>query len=199
MALATDVRCPPRPTPVRMRIAGSLLLDLAAALSVTAFLAAIAAPTLRGQWQERQDTAALQAFLGDLQFAQAEAARRGQRVAVCTGAQGQCVGRNAWAEGRIVFLDLDGNGTLDPGEPMLRSSPGHVAGTGAGIPAPEPGSLFSTSGRIGLAFGADGRLDAQVGAVQTWSLNSAGTERVRCIQLNNAGHTIVRAAMGTCA
>lgn len=199
MALATDARRTPRPTNRRTRVAGSLLLDLAAALSVTAFLAAIAAPTLRGQWQERQDSAAVQAFLGDLQFAQAEAARRGQRVAICTGAQGQCDGRNAWATGRVVFLDLDGNGTLDAGEPVLRTSPGHVAPAAASIPAPEPATLFSTSGRVGLAFGADGRLDAQVGAVQTWSLNSVGSERVRCIQLNNAGHTIVRAATGTCA
>lgn len=69
----------------------------------------------------------INSLLGDLQYARSEAVREGQSVTVCAAqstnpASPSCAasGTAAWQSGWIVFEDVNNDGTIDSGDPVLR-------------------------------------------------------------------------------
>lgn len=173
----------------RRRASGRVLPDLVAGLLVAGILGGLAAPSVHDSWQARRSAAQARDFVADLAYAQEQAARRGQRVGVCAGAGADCGLRNHWGHARTVWVDIDGNGRLDPGEPVLRVRP-----QGSTDP-----SLFSTAGTASVAFGPDGRLQGLPGTVHTWALRAPGQEAVQCIRVNNAGRALLATGHATCA
>ncbi|HKW87862.1 MAG TPA: GspH/FimT family pseudopilin [Candidatus Acidoferrales bacterium] len=109
---------------------GFTTVELMVSLGVMVVIAAIAVPSLLQGWNSYRLTSAAGNIAGLLERARFEAIRRNTRIA-CIGAP--------QANGFAIWIDLNGNGALDPGEP-------EVIFNGAAVPmaagtAPGPASM----------------------------------------------------------
>jgi type IV fimbrial biogenesis protein FimT len=101
--------------------AGMTLLELMVVLAVMAILLTIVPPSLSGLIQRNRVAAQVNGFVGDLQFARAEAVKEGLPVTVCTSSDGvTCKGATSWNTGWIVFADPIAKQTHDGTETVLR-------------------------------------------------------------------------------
>jgi type IV fimbrial biogenesis protein FimT len=110
--------------PSRQRNSGFTMLELVIVIVIVGILAAISIPSFKYVTTANRTTAEVNALLGDMQFARSEAIKEGQTVTVCSSSTGtSCIGSSggtAWQNGWIVFLDSNGNKTVDTGEAILR-------------------------------------------------------------------------------
>lgn len=103
------------------RRAGLSLIELLAALSIAAILAAVAVPSYRWLTTETRLATALGALVHDLALARSAAITRTDSVALCPSADHKgCLASPHWHQGWIVFVDSDGDRDRDPSEPILR-------------------------------------------------------------------------------
>lgn len=99
---------------------GFTLSELMVTLTLVAILCSIGVPSFRNVTTGNRLSAEVNALLGDLQLARAEAIREGAAVVVCASSDGAtCSGSTEWKSGWIVWNDPNGNGSIDTGEAVL--------------------------------------------------------------------------------
>ncbi|HEY4371543.1 MAG TPA: GspH/FimT family pseudopilin [Burkholderiales bacterium] len=132
-----------QPGPAGMAVSrsrrGFTVIELMLALVVLAIIVALGAPGLMGFVVQSRMTSQINELLADVSYARSEAATRGVRVAICasnnaTSASAICSTSVAdWANGHIVFVDVDGSGQRDTGassaEMLLKVAPGLTGGS----------------------------------------------------------------------
>lgn len=97
-------------------------------LTIAAVLIALVLPSFRRIVQGAVISSTVNSFLADVRFARSEALKRGGNVVLCRSADPEassptCTAATpagGWATGWIVFLDLNGNGSRDPADPVLK-------------------------------------------------------------------------------
>ena len=100
---------------------GFTILELMQTVAVIAILAGLAVPSFLETIRANRIVTDNNELIATLVYARSEAIKRGQRVTVCPSAdQATCAGGGGWEQGWIVFVDPNGVGTVDPGEPVLR-------------------------------------------------------------------------------
>jgi len=105
------------------RQAGVTLPELMVTLMVVAILCGIGAPSYRYVTTGNRLSTEVNALLGDMQLARAEAIREGASVVVCASSDGEtCSGSDNWKTGWIVWNDPNGNGSIDTGEAVLHQN-----------------------------------------------------------------------------
>lgn len=134
----------------RSRSGGFTVIELIIAMTVMAVLISIAVPNLRGLIARNQLLGQANEFSGALALARAEAATRGVPAAVCASTDGSTCSGSAsdWDQFMLVYADVDGSGTLNTGDPLLKIFQGHpevdqLTNTGAFVFGP---TGFSTLG-----------------------------------------------------
>lgn len=102
------------------RRGGFSLVELAAAMAITALLVALGIPAFH-DWLGAYQLANHARHLAEtMTRARTEAVRRGHRVNLCKSADGRmCASAGTWAGGFLVFADANGDGRVDPGESLL--------------------------------------------------------------------------------
>jgi len=121
---------PPRPRASRSlrraaasppdRVAAFTIVELVVALAIATLLAAIAVPVFH-DWLAAYQLANHAKHLAEsMTRARTEAIRRGHRVNLCKSANGQsCADMGRWDAGFVVFADVNRDGRIDAGEPLL--------------------------------------------------------------------------------
>jgi type IV fimbrial biogenesis protein FimT len=100
---------------------GLSLIELLTAMSIASILTAVAVPSFKYVTTSNRLTGEVNALLADMQYARAEAIREGQTVTICSSTDGAtCAGSTTWNQGWIVFSDVNNDGTVDPGDTVLR-------------------------------------------------------------------------------
>jgi type IV fimbrial biogenesis protein FimT len=102
---------------------GFTLIEMLACLSVAAVLIAFALPAMHGWVARERGTAAMNQILGAVAMARTQAILQRQVVTICPGQGDQCLGRNQWHQGALIFADANANGRLDPADTMLTAVP----------------------------------------------------------------------------
>lgn len=94
----------------KLRALGVSLWELVFVLGLGAIVASLAVPAFRSFLLDARRTADINAFVGAVQFARSEAAKRGEAVVVCKTADGwNCAGSEIrYDTGWMVFVNTDG-------------------------------------------------------------------------------------------
>jgi type IV fimbrial biogenesis protein FimT len=167
---------------------GFTLVELLVTLTVTALLMALAAPTFRTLLLKRSVQAAADALVSDLRLARSEAVKRSATVSVCSSVDGASCGNGAaWQGGWIVFVDADGDGSLDADDAILRVQGAWRAV--ASIASANPGN-----DRPFFVFQATGLARA---ATQTFFITPTGqavADLTRLVCVSSQGRAALRAS-----
>jgi type IV fimbrial biogenesis protein FimT len=106
----------------RRRESGVSLLELLIVITIGSILFSVGIPSYRTVTNSNRIAAEVNGLLGDMQYARAEAIRRGQTVSVCASADGaSCSNATTWETGWLVFSNPNGDTTVDPGDTVLRA------------------------------------------------------------------------------
>tara|TARA_R110001583_G_scaffold26571_7_gene95840 strand:- start:6723 stop:7205 length:483 start_codon:yes stop_codon:yes gene_type:complete len=125
-----------------MKNSGFTIVELMVVLAILAILLSVAPPTFNTFIKGSQMTTNSNDLIGALNFARMEAIKRGSSVQL-----GQRDG-STWLGGFVVWVDTDGDGTLDAGEELQLWEP-YSEGT----------SVYSTNSITRFTFAATGEVD----------------------------------------
>lgn len=103
---------------------------------IVVILMAVGVPSYRYVTTDNRMSTEANELLGDLQYARSEAVREGQTITVCAAPAGMspsspscaALGTTAWQNGWVVFGDVNGDQTIDTGDPVLRIQSAFVGG-----------------------------------------------------------------------
>jgi type IV fimbrial biogenesis protein FimT len=100
---------------------GFTLLELIIIVAIIGISTAFAAPGLSTMISNNRISSNANDFAAALQLAKAEAVARLNPVVLCKKNAGStgCIADGDWSQGWIVFSDVNGNGGVDAGEPIL--------------------------------------------------------------------------------
>lgn len=98
---------------------GFTLVELIITISIAAILAGIAIPGFNSIIQSTQLTTYANELVTSLNLARSEAVKRGVQVSV----RRKGSSNNNWDSGWDIFTDLDGDGTLDTADMLLKTYP----------------------------------------------------------------------------
>jgi type IV fimbrial biogenesis protein FimT len=108
---------------MRKAHSGFTLLELMLVITIAGLLLAFAFPAMGNFIRNARITGAANDVMAALHFTRSEAVKRRQPVTLCTSANALDVAPTCAASplltGWIAFVDLNQNGTLDPGEALL--------------------------------------------------------------------------------
>jgi len=99
---------------------GFTLIELLVTITVLAIILGVGVPGLRDFVLNNRQVSAVNEMVGSLQYARTEAVTRNRSVSLCPSSNGTSCSGSDWAVGWIVFDDLDGDGSVDGGETVLR-------------------------------------------------------------------------------
>ena len=155
---------------------GFTLVELMVTLSIAAILLTVAVPNFIIFLQNSRLASQSNDLATILNYARSEAVKGAQRVTVCSRATDtSCSGATNWDNGFLVFVDPNGNGTVDAGEVPLQ------------VRQAMDGDNTLRSGRARITFQANG---FSTGFNDTFRLCDArGTASARAIVISNQGRT----------
>ena len=101
--------------------AGFTLIEMMVTIALIAIFAALAVPAYNNFIAGNRAATEMNTFVSDLQYARVVAMENGTSATMCVSTDGEtCKDSGDWNEGWIVFLDRNGDGTVDAGENLLR-------------------------------------------------------------------------------
>jgi len=175
---------------MRLRQDGFTLVELMVTVTVSVILIAIAAPSFGTLLLKRSVQVAADNLVSDLRFARTEAIKRSRTVSVCSATTPTaCSAGASWKDGWIVFVDADGDGSLDEGDQILRVQDALPSIASVASASPASDRLFFVYQSTGMARGA----------TQTFIITPTGDDatslnRVVCVSIQ--GRAALR-ALGT--
>ncbi len=128
------------------KLRGFTLIEAMVVLALAAIIVSVAVPSFQTLIQNNRLVTQANEFVSSLNLTRSEAVKRG--VIVTMGAANPANNANEWGPGWNIWLDTDGDGTIDAGEQVLR-----VAGAATGNV-----TIDSTNGSTQLRYLATGEI-----------------------------------------
>lgn len=134
---------------------GFTILELLMVMLIVGILAAVGTSSFKYVTTSNRISSEINGLLGDMQFARSQAIKTGTAVTVCPSADAStCTGNSTWSAGWIVFLDFNGNGSVDNGVDLVIRSQKSIAPDA--LVAASPNFQYLTFNREG--FGSNSLL-----------------------------------------
>lgn len=169
-------------------IQGVTLIELMIGLVVGSILMVLAVPSFQGIIENNRATAMANDFLAGLQLARTEAIKRGTSVSFCPASDNTltaCGDETNWGNGWIVFVDENGNGTIENQNELVKVYDKGPSDTV--VETTDPVVTFESSGGAG------------VGSKQflMYSGGECSANNARVLSIRPNGHSKIKSA--TCA
>lgn len=161
---------------------GFTLIELVVTIAILSILLTIAIPSFSALIINNRISTQTNDFISDLAYARAEAVRRNTRISICESATGTSCGVGAgatWDTGWMIWIDLNNDGIVNPGEPILRVHGALSAGTtfvATGL----------TGGGVLLQYLPSGIVEGVAGSTAAFTLGQPGYFG-RTINFNTTG------------
>jgi type IV fimbrial biogenesis protein FimT len=173
------------------------MVELLVTLTLVGILMSIAVPSYRYITYSNRASSEVNALLGEMQFARAEAIKEGQFVTVCpsTNGTGCTAGSTTWNTGWIVFSDVNGNAAVDGGDTVIQVQKGFAVTSDQFVSDNNVSAItFNRQGFVsGLPATANGYITI---TLHTSPVNAQWT---RCLQIMTLGSlTTERVNQGGC-
>jgi type IV fimbrial biogenesis protein FimT len=171
---------------------GMTMTELMIVILIVAILTGIGVPSFLSVTNSNRISGEVNGLLGDLQYARSEAIKEGLPVTVCTSTDSlTCAASTNWKTGWIVFSDVNGSQTVDPGDAILRTQP---ALTGTDTFAADNNLRWVTFNREG--FGNTGTANVATVTLRAATPNIVTT---RCVTVTPVGMlTTLKGQAGVC-
>lgn len=165
------------------------MIELMVVVAIVAVLVRLAAPSFKSLIQSNTMSSNVSIFLADVRYARSEAVRRGGGVVMCRSnlpetapaCNGTSGATNGWTTGWIVFHDLNNDGVIDAGEPVLR-----VQG-----PITAMDSIVEASPTYKFQFAATGRLPLSSATTIQFGGGMFANDVQRVVCVNRGGYARV--------
>jgi type IV fimbrial biogenesis protein FimT len=158
--------------------AGFTLIETMVTVAVIAITASMFVPAMQTFVANNRLISVANGLVSDLSLARSEAIRRAATVTVCQSTSGTGCNNSAWTSGWIVFVDVNGSGSVDTGDTILKIS----RGTSNTLATVAQGG-FSTAGYV--QFNSSGESNSGTGTFtvcqskyNTQQITVSGTGRV---------------------
>ncbi len=170
----------------RTREYGFTLIELIIVLSIASILLSMAVPNYSAFVQDSLLTAQSNNFASALALTKSEAIKRSNRVTICPSTDGtSCTGGSVWSNGWVVFVNPNGDGSIDAGEEILQ--------VGSAL----SGGNTLAGARTRITFASNG---FAMGFSDGFSLcDRRGINYSKKIILNNQGRTRFETGTGACS
>jgi len=99
---------------------GFTLLELLVTLLIGAIFVSLAIPSFDRMVQGGRLSTAYNSLLGELAYTRSQAVKRSALVSICATSDGATCNTSSWELGRLVFVDVNGNGDYEPGDTLLK-------------------------------------------------------------------------------
>ena len=172
---------------VKMRkVNGFTLMELMIVIAIIAIAAGMTVG-LGDVVKKGRLTSQINTMISSINLARSEAIKRNRTVTICSSVTGAiCSASLNWQTGWIIFVDLDGDGTLNGAEgPPIRVSP----------PLDGGANITFVYDRTALPFGSNGRIRAPTGGgvlpVGTFVLSDSTLTQVKNLVVSNSGRARV--------
>ena len=99
---------------------GFSLAELLATIGISALLLSVGLPGLTTFAKNARQVSVSNDFLADFHYARDLAITNNNRVTICPSSNGTSCNGASWADGRIVFVDVDGDQVVDADEAVQR-------------------------------------------------------------------------------
>lgn len=132
---------------MKPRSSGFTLMELLVTIAVVGVLLAIAVPSFQSLFNRNRVATVVNDLLGGLYYARTEGIRRALPTTICMSSnQTSCATTGSWANGWIVWVDLNSNGTLDTGELVRTHGPINAGNTA--LSASQTSYTFTAQGAL---------------------------------------------------
>ncbi len=166
---------------------GFTLFELMIVILIVGILAAIGVPSYQYVTASNRIASEVDALLGDMQYARAEAVKEGLPVTVCVSTSGTscAIGDTNWSDGWIVFADSNGNHVVTTGEPVLRVQAGFT-----------PDTFSANNGFTWVTFNREGFAATGTTSFVTITLHAPNntSQWTRCLSVSPVGMLSVQTA-----
>lgn len=127
-------------------IRGFTLIELMVTIAVMAIGAAIALPSFTGIIRSNRVATGTNTLIATFNLARTEAIRSNRGGGMCISTNGtSCTTSGGWEQGWLVWTDLDGEGDLSAGEPVVRYM---EASKGLAMTSDAKAIIFDQRGRL---------------------------------------------------
>lgn len=160
---------------------GFSLIELMVAITLLGVLLAVGLPGLGSFVTSNRLTAQINDLVADLSLARNEASTRGRNVNICIASSSTTCASSGtnWAAGRLVWVDTNGNGSLDSGNSEIIKYADPLEG-GVSLNSSGPSVTFRPGGGV-----------TSVGTT-TFTLCSPGTVTGRVVSLPFTGRATAK-------
>jgi type IV fimbrial biogenesis protein FimT len=165
---------------------GFTMMELLIVIMIVGILASVGTSSFKYVTTSNRISGEINGLLGDMQFARSQAVKTGSFVTVCPSTNGtSCAGNSTWTNGWIVFLDLNGNGTVDAPDLVIRTQPSISPDTMASSAASFKYIVFNREGYASIS----GLAVTGVTGYQTIILDSSpvNAQWRRCLAISAVG------------
>lgn len=177
-----------------LKESGFTLIELMVTIAVAAILLMVAVPSFKEMIDNNRLVTQVNALTTSLAVARSEAIQRSVQVTVCKSANlTACTTSGNWEQGWIIFEDVNGNGSVNAGDDLIRVFEGLPAGFT--IRTANNFSDWIAYSRTGISSGNSGSATAGTFRICT---GDQVTTKSRAIEINTTGRARLKASATSC-